>query len=251
MNVTLNTVSKSYGNNLILDNINLSIERNSIYCLLGKNGAGKSTLLNMLANIIEPTKGEIIIDELNYRNNELAIKKQLGIQSEFEQIIGELNAVDYLYWIGLLYNMDKSVILKQTENLLKYFFDSDDYLLQPSRNYSSGMCKKLAICAAVLHKPDMLILDEPFANLDPVASDKLCTFINAYRSEKRVIIVSSHDLLYVDKIATHIGVLSNHALVFNGSIDEFKNNGNIAIDEELLKYIQPIAQENSSLDEIV
>ncbi|MGF7230287.1 ABC transporter ATP-binding protein [Arachidicoccus sp.] len=251
MRVYIKELSKAYRENIVLNNLNLTIENNTTYCLLGKNGAGKSTLLNIIVNIIEPSKGAVNIDGLNYQENELAIKKQMGIQSEFDQIVGELDAVDYLYWIGLLYDMDKVELLQRIEKILEYFFEDEDDLLKLTKNFSSGMRKKLSICAAVLHRPNLLILDEPFANLDPVASKKLCSFINAYKAPERVIIVSSHDLLYVDKIATHIGVLHNQELIFNGSLTDFKENGTASIDGELLKYLQPENQDHSLLNAIV
>ncbi|QEC73459.1 ATP-binding cassette domain-containing protein [Arachidicoccus ginsenosidivorans] len=122
-----------------------------MYCLLGKNGAGKSTLLNIIADISKPTQGKVWIGGLNYQEDELAIKKELGIQSEFDQIIGDLNAIDYLQWIGMLYGMNKSASLERIENLLGYFFENEEELLKKSKSYSSGMRKKLSICAAMLH----------------------------------------------------------------------------------------------------
>lgn len=251
MHIQLQHLSKIYGKQIVLNNINLGVEQNNIYCLLGKNGAGKSTLLNIIADISKPTQGKVLIGGLNYQEDELAIKKELGIQSEFDQIIGDLNAIDYLQWIGMLYGMNKSVSLERMENLLGYFFENEEELLKKSKSYSSGMRKKLSICAAVLHKPRLLILDEPFANLDPVAAQKLCNFINAYKSAERTIIVSSHDLLYVDKIATQIGVLYDSALAFNGTLSQFKENGSSSIDNELLKYLQPDHQDESLLNAII
>ena len=251
MNIQLQQLSKVYGKQIVLNNLNLRVEQNNIYCLLGKNGAGKSTLLNIIADISKPTQGQVLIDGLNYQHNELDIKKQLGIQSEFDQIIGDLDAIDYLQWIGMLYGMDKAALPERIENLLGYFFENEEELLKKSKSYSSGMRKKLSICAAVLHRPNLLILDEPFANLDPVAGQKLCNFINAYKSPERIIVVSSHDLLYVDKIATQIGVLYDSVLAFNGTLAEFKENGSSSIDNELLKYLQPEHQDASLLNAII
>src|SRR5699024_4686446 len=134
------------------------------------------------------------------------------LQSQFNQIIEELNAYDFLEWIGLLYGMPKEVIESQINKVLNYFFEESEKLYLPSKKYSEGMKKKLAICSAILPGPKLLILDEPFANLDLVASIKLCNFLNAYKSNERIILVSSHDLLYVDKIATHIGVINRKQL---------------------------------------
>lgn len=246
MSIVLKNIRKRYKKGSdIIEELDLTIEGGSVYCLLGTNGAGKSTLLNILANLIEPTEGTVLLDHLTYAKDAIRIKKQMGIQCQFNQLIGELNARDFLKWTGLLYGMEKQQISIQSEHLLDFFFDAQDDLSRPAIHYSSGMQRKLIICSAILHKPRYLVLDEPFANLDPIASDKLCGFISAYRSPDRVVVVSSHDLLYVDRIATHIGILDKGGLVFNDTIVEFKKNG-VTLDKELLRYLAE-PNTNSSL----
>ncbi len=251
MILTLDNIAKSYNGKKVISNINLEIYGHAIYCLLGKNGAGKSTLINIISNIIEPDSGQIFFNELSYPKEEIKIKKILGLQSQFDQVIGELNAYDYLEWIGMLYGMTKSEIASQTENLLHYFFEDEENLNLESKKYSDGMKKKLAICSAILHKPQVLILDEPFANLDPVASSRLCDFLIAYKSNDRIILVSSHDLLYVDRIATHIGIIHNNQLIFNNTLDKFKENRGNDIDKSLLTYLNSGPGNVSLLDSII
>ncbi|MFT4156110.1 ABC transporter ATP-binding protein [Parafilimonas sp.] len=241
MKIEVKNISRKFGSNTVFAFLNLHIEGGTVYCLLGRNGAGKSTLLNIIANLLEPDEGDIIInDHLTFNNpNPLELKRAMGVQSQFDQVIGELNACDYLKFIGLLYKMKKDEIKQQTDNLLNYFFDEEENLSKAIQDYSSGMKRKIAICAAIIHKPSILILDEPFANLDPVASDKLCKLINAYINQERIILVSSHDLLYVDKIATHIGILDYGKLVFNDSLNVFKNSEKEGLDTNLLRYLKP------------
>ncbi|MBS0031357.1 ABC transporter ATP-binding protein [Chitinophaga sp. 22321] len=252
MSVQLESISKSYDGKLFaVENITFSIPGDAVYCLLGSNGSGKSTLLNIIANIIEPTTGQLTINDHSYATAPLLIKQKMGVQSQFNQVIGELNAFDFLSWIGLLYNMPQPELLTQRRNLLAYFFEEEEDLRKPAKTYSSGMQKKLAICAAVLHKPDLLILDEPFANLDPVACHKLCDFISAYRASQRIILISSHDLLYVSKVATHIGILHKKALVFNDTASHFTDNVEGSIDAALLKYLNPPSRDLSLIESIV
>jgi ABC-2 type transport system ATP-binding protein len=252
MSVHLEQISKSYDQKqFAVGDITLTIPDHAVYCLLGKNGSGKSTLLNIIAGLIEPTSGQVLVNGRSYAEEAILIKKNMGVQSQFNQIIGELNAYDYLSWTGLLYGMPKEQIQLQRQNLLEFFFDEGEDLHQASRYYSSGMQKKLVLCATVMHKPDVLILDEPFANLDPVACSKLCDFINAYQSPRRTLLISSHDLLYVNKVATHIGVLDRTTLVFNDTAGRFTAGQSGAIDEELLKYLQTPVHNPSLIDSIV
>ncbi len=246
MDLTIKQLCKSYGNSIALKNVDMVCQSGWTYCLLGRNGAGKSTLINILANLIGATSGEVYFDKMSYPGDENEIKKQIGLSSQYEQLIADLNARDYLHWVGLLYGLRKNDISEQIINLLSFFFDNGENLAAPCGGYSSGMKKKLAFCAAVIHKPALLLLDEPFANLDPVAASKLCRFLNAYRNQQRLIFVSSHDLLYVDKIATHIGVIDNSALVYSDTINSFKDGGTKTLDQELFKYLQP-ANDNSAM----
>jgi len=250
MELTIKKLCKSYADNHALNNVDLICEGGWTYCLLGRNGAGKSTLINILSNLIAPTTGEVFFDQLNYHKDEVQIKRQTGLLSQYDQLIGDLNAQDYLHWVGLLYGLNKNDIQVQISNLLSFFFDNGENLNASCAGYSSGMKKKLAFCASVIHKPKLLLLDEPFANLDPVAANKLCDFLNAYRNKNRLIFVSSHDLLYVDKIATHIGIINDSSLVYSDSMYHFKEGGTKTLDEELLKYLQPKNDYSSLLESI-
>ena len=251
MSIVFKDVTKTYDKGKdILQGLDLTIAADSIYCLLGKNGAGKSTLLNILTNLIGPTSGEVLLDDLSYSTDAMPIKKVTGVQCQFNQLIGELNARDFLMWTGLLYGMDKQQIATQTEHLTNFFFDEQDDLSGPAARYSAGMQRKLVLCSAVMHKPRYLVLDEHFANLDPIACGKLCEFLKAYRSPERVVVVSSHDLLYVDKIATHIGILDRGALVFNDTMARFKKDG-LTIDQELLKHLAMPETDSSLINLLV
>jgi len=251
MALIISELSKSYNSNNALNKISLSCDLGWVYCLLGRNGAGKSTLINIIANLINPTSGSVSFNDLNYIKNEVELKKQTGLLSQYDQLVGDLNAQDYLQWVGLLYGLNKTEVKKQTSNLLSFFFDNDEDLSGPCAGYSAGMKKKLTFCAAVIHKPNLLLLDEPFANLDPVAANKLCDFLIAYKNDSRLLFVSSHDLLYVDKIATHIGIINNASLVYNNSMSSFKNDGTRTLDQELLKYLQPKNNHSSLLESII
>ena len=110
------------------------------------------------------------------------------------------------------------------------------------------MKKKLAFCAAIIHTPEILILDEPFSGLDPFVANQMIQFLQKYQRADRAILISSHDLNYVEKIATHIGVLDNKTLQFNASVQEFTENGVNHLDAALLKVIQPNTADLENID---
>ena len=163
-------LSKKYGESYVLENINLTISNNTCLALIGKNGVGKTTLLNILINNISPTTGYIEFDNIKILEN-FFLKKKIGISFGTEYLIDEFTGLEYLYFINLTY---KNEILKsETLKLFNYFFENDFDKNKLIGNYSQGMKTKLSICAAVIHKPEILILDEPFANLDPTTQFRL------------------------------------------------------------------------------
>lgn len=237
MELKIIQLEKRYSIKNVLDKINITIESNSNYCLLGKNGAGKTTLINIMSDLIEANSGEVLFDNLNYNNNEIEIKKNIGLLSEESSLIEELSGFEYLTFIGKLYKLHKKDLKERIESLTSYFFDDIRDIKRTISNYSMGMKKKLMFCASVIHRPNILILDEPFSGLDPVAANLMVEFLNRYKNENRIIFLSSHNLNYIEKVATHIGVLEDGKIIFNGTLNSFLENGTKNIDDSLLNKL--------------
>lgn len=245
--IKIEDVSKFYGKKEILKNINLRIEKNEIFCLLGKNGAGKTTLISILLDLVEIDKGSIEILGKSHDVLTAEDKKLLGVAMDNLALIDEISGLDYLRFVGHIYKLPKELIESRIQDLFRYFFEDERDLDKNIGKYSTGMKKKIAFCAAVLHTPEVLILDEPFSGLDPLVANQMVLFIQKYRREDRIIFISSHDLTYVQKIATRIGVLDNSQLIFDATLDEFTKSGADALDAALLKILQP---NESELDNI-
>lgn len=234
MNIYVKQIEKKFDKKIVLNKISLVINSNSIYCLLGTNGAGKTTLINILSDLIEANSGEIQFDNLNYKYAELEIKRNIGLLSEASSLMEELSGFEYLTFVGKLYKLSKEKINERIDGLVSYFFDDLDDIKKLISNYSTGMKKKLMFCASIIHKPNILILDEPFSGLDPVAANLLVVFLNKYLNRNRIIFLSSHNLNYVEKVATHIGVLANGEILFDGTLKSFLEDGAKTIDDSLL-----------------
>jgi len=231
----------------VLNDINIDILPNSCFCLLGKNGAGKSTLFNILANLLNPDSGNILWKGKEINKCLKEFKGSTGFMLDHKVLINEFTGMQFLKFVASIYGLKddtESKILKITD----YFFENQDDLNKKIESYSSGMKQKLSFCSVILHKPDILILDEPFASLDAISSNRLIKFIKQYM-KNRIVIISSHDLSYVEKIATHIGVLDEGELKFNGDKNEFIEKGEMMIEDALFKYIQP-KEYSVSLEEL-
>jgi len=220
--ISLTSVYKSFNGNSVLENIDLSIRNDQVYCLLGKNGAGKTTLINLILNLIKPDSGMIELlskpnDQLNNQN-----KAKIGVLREDMATINELTGFDYLTLIGHFYNMPGNLINQKINEFASYFLDEKETELNNRIEiYSFGMKKKVALISAIMNEPNILILDEPFAGLDPLSAKKLVVYLNSYRSPERLILLSSHNLNYIKQIATHVGVIHKKKLLFNSGISEF------------------------------
>ena len=246
--IEIKKLTKSFGKNTVLDNIDLKIEKGNVYALLGKNGVGKTTLINIIIDLIPLDKGNILINGKAHNILNKKDKERLGVVGEELALVEELNGLEFLNFIGKIYELPKNTIVKRINDLFNYFFEDEKDLKKNISKYSTGMKKKIAFCAAILHTPDILILDEPFSGLDPFVANQMIEFLTIYHQKDRTIFISSHDLNYVEKIATHIGVLSDSKLLFNSSLQDFTNFGINSIGSALLKILKPNESELSKID---
>lgn len=246
--IQITDLKKKYAKNTIIESFNLKIDYGQTYCLLGKNGVGKTTLINMMLDLIELDSGNIKLLGKDHNKLDISDKKRIGAVVENLALIDEISGFEFLHLVGKIYKMPLDTSKKRIADLFNYFFENESDLKMNISKYSTGMKKKLAFCAAVIHAPDILILDEPFSGLDPLVASQLVMFIKKYQRADRIIFISSHDLTYVEKVATHIGVLDNRSLIFNSSLQDFTQNGEKALDSALLKILKPNATELEKID---
>lgn len=245
MNVEVKNLSKAFGKQTILSDINIELRNGEICCLLGKNGAGKTTLINIIINLITPDSGSVFYDSQSYSHIPVDIKRRIGILSETNPVIEELTAGQFLRLSGKLYQLDSDKIKQRIGDLLSWFFDNPEKVrTKRLSGFSTGMKKKIGLIAAVLHTPELLILDEPFSGLDPLAARECVDFISLYKNEQRTVFLASHDLSYVEQVATKVVVLDKQQFVFKGPLSDFTANGADQIDGVLLELLQPEDQKN-------
>ncbi|MFN7540298.1 MAG: ABC transporter ATP-binding protein [Bacteroidota bacterium] len=237
--IVINDLTKKYAKKTVIEKLNLTIENGQIYCLLGKNGAGKTTLINLILDLLIVDEGTIQLFGKAHNQLDKETKKRIGVVNENLSLLEEISGEEYLYFVGKIYQIPTEILKKRINDLFNYFFEDDSDLKKNIAKYSTGMKKKIAFCASVIHTPDILILDEPFSGLDPLVANQMIHFIIKYQRTDRIIFISSHDLSYVEKVSTHIGVLDNHRLVFNSTINSFTENGAKELDAALLRIIKP------------
>lgn len=211
--ITIQNISKVYGDRKVLDIPHLDIPKGESFGLVGNNGAGKTTLFSLLLDLIEPSSGFISIDGIKVNESELwKTKVSAFIDETF--LIGYLTPEEYFYFLGELRGQNKTTV----DEFLKHFTDFFNGEILNSKKYirdlSKGNQKKVGIVGALIGNPEMIILDEPFANLDPSTQIKLKKLIKDWRQNEQVtFLISSHDLAHATEVSNRIVLLNRGVIV--------------------------------------
>lgn len=219
--------SKSYKKDKkAVDNLNLKVDSGDIYGFIGHNGAGKTTTLRAIAGVLEFEEGDILIDGVSIKEDPVACKKKIAFIPDNPDLYEHLKGISYLNFIGDIYEVSKS----DREFLIKKYADElelTDNLGDSISSYSHGMKQKLAIIAALIHKPMLLVLDEPFVGLDPKASHTLKQTMGELCKEGGSIFFSTHVLEVAEKLCNKIAIIKAGKLVASGTTEEVKGNNSL------------------------
>lgn len=210
-------LTKYFGKQIGVDCVNMHVPQGKIYGLLGRNGAGKTTTMRMLLNLAAPTSGEILLFGEDYRKNLKEIYLRIGSMIEIPGFYENLTGSENLQIFARLRGQHKK---DSVQNALK-IVGLDKETKKTFGNYSLGMKQRLGIAAAIMHEPDMLILDEPINGLDPVGIREVRKYLEMLRLEKGVtILISSHILSEIEQLADIIGVMHEGRLIKEVSMQE-------------------------------
>lgn len=217
----LASLTKRFGDTTAVADLSLSLEPGAFLGLLGRNGAGKSTTLKMVTGLLKPTSGHIRVLGLDIATEALAIKRQIGAMPEDMALLDMLSGPQYLRFVGRMYGMPDALIDGRREEL----FDKLD-LAVPSKqliaDYSFGMKKKVALCAALIHGPRMVFLDEPFEGIDPVTSRTIKDILHSLQQSGVTLVLTSHILEVVERLCPLIAILDEGRLKGFGTLEELR-----------------------------
>ncbi len=221
MELILDEIAKSFGSKLVLRSLTLRATAGMCIGVVGKNGAGKSTLFNILANLVLPSSGTIALDGHTVTTDyPLALKKRIGALLTSTALVEEFTAREYLTYIAAIYQVVDYE--RKIDDLLRLFFTASEPLgTVRLQAFSAGMRQKIRICSCLLHKPDLLILDEPFTALDFGAAQTLVEIVTRY-TKQALLLISSHDLTYLEQTATHLLILDEQQVKYWGTVEEFR-----------------------------
>src|SRR5215470_9584829 len=214
-------LTRTFGQLVAVQDVNLRVSAGQFFGFLGPNGAGKSTTIKMLTGLLAPTSGRMELLSLDFQQNPIEVKRQIGVVPEGMGLFERLTGTEYLRFVGRMYGLDRATTQKRAEELLEFMqlADREKTLVA---DYSHGMQKKLALAAAVIHGPRILFLDEPFEGVDALAAGALKALLGRMTERGATIFLTSHVLEIVERLCSHVGIIHEGRLVAQGSIKELR-----------------------------
>lgn len=224
--LNIQNLTKRYGSKTAVDNLSLSIEAGEICAFIGHNGAGKTTTMKAVAGILQFDAGEIRIDGQSVREDPLACKRKLAYIPDNPDLYEFMTGIKYLNFIADIFGVSPAARQTRIADYAARFELTQD-LAQPIAAYSHGMKQKLAIIAAWLHAPKLILMDEPFVGLDPKAAHLLKGMMREACTQGSAIFFSTHVLEVAEKLCDKVAIIKEGKLIRSGTMEEVKGDDSL------------------------
>ena len=217
-------IAKNKRKEFYADNgISFEVNDGEILGILGPNGAGKTTLLRMIAGILEPTSGSIAFDSMNYKDNEIEIKKSIAYLSGNTKIYNYFSTYELLEMCGDIYGVDRDVLEKRIKDISKRL-EMDDFLYNRIENLSTGQTQRVNIARCLIHDPKYYILDEATSGLDIISSQIILDFIKEEKKKGKTILYSTHYMEEAENICDRVIMINKGVVIKEGTPDEVRKD---------------------------
>jgi ABC-2 type transport system ATP-binding protein len=226
--IELRRVVKKFGTFVAVDGIDLTIPRGQLYGFLGPNGAGKTTTIRMLTGLYRPTSGACIVNGFDVQRDPLGAKRAIGYVPDQPHLYEKLTGREFLYFIGGLFRMETPAVRKKIEEFARAF-ELERFIDKRAEEYSQGMRQRIVLSAALLHDPDVLIIDEPLVGLDPRSARLVKDELQKRTQAGLTVFMSTHLLEIVEEMCDRIGIIKDGRLIhedvrngargFNGELE--------------------------------
>ena len=238
---------KTYKNKAAVRDLSLAVRPGVLYAFLGPNGAGKSTTLRMLTGLLKPTSGDVLILGQSIDQDPMAVKASIGLVPDDLPLFDRLAGEETLLFIGRIHGLATAEARRRSEELLDYF-DLAEARAQAVMEYSLGMKKKLALAAALIHKPRVLFLDEALNGVDPVSVKSIADLLRALVASGLTIFFTTHVLDVAERLCDEIGVIHEGKLVASGTLDDIRRLRQMGADARLEDvFLQVVGAEKPKL----
>jgi ABC-2 type transport system ATP-binding protein len=235
--IKLTQLSKKYGTFTAVDGIDLHVPRGELFGFLGPNGAGKTTTLRIIAGILRPTSGRVEIGGIDIAVDPVSAKTKLGFIPDRPFIYEKLTGAEFLRFVAGLYDQEGSLVEHRARELLA-LFDLEEWRDELVESYSHGMRQKLIISSAFVHRPEVIVVDEPMVGLDPKAARILKDLFREYTHRGHTIMMSTHTLEVAESLCDRIGIIQAGKIRAQGTMSELRQHaagGGGGLEEIFLK----------------
>jgi ABC-2 type transport system ATP-binding protein len=220
--IELENVTKKFGDFTAVDNINLKIKSGEFFGFLGPNGAGKTTTIKMITGLYSPTSGKIKICGIDIQQNPIEAKMNIGYIPDEPFLYDKLTGLEYLYFCGGLYKIDKNFLRDRIEELIETF-ELREWINKLTEEYSRGMRQRIAIASALLHNPKVIVIDEPIVGLDPQSALIVKKTLKEYSLKGASVFMSTHLLSIAEELCDRIVIIKNGKTIFESDISILKD----------------------------
>jgi ABC-2 type transport system ATP-binding protein len=218
--LALTGLSKSFGRPAV-DGLDLTVARGEFYALLGPNGAGKTTTLRMVAGLLAPDAGRIQVLGIDLALDPAAAKRRIAYLPDDPMLYGKLKPTEYLEFVAGLWGIDAKAAEPRARELLAWL-DLEKHAHELTEGFSRGMKQKLALAGALIHEPELLILDEPLTGLDAGAARQVKDLLLSHVAKGGTVILTTHILEVAERLAQRIGIIQHGRLIAQGTLDELR-----------------------------
>jgi ABC-2 type transport system ATP-binding protein len=225
-----------FGQKMAVNHLNLAVRRGEFFGFLGPNGAGKSTTIKMMVGLLRPSSGSVWVGGVDVWKDPVRAHALMGVLPEYLNLYERLTGREFLTFAGHMYGVAEVDIRRRSEELLQVLTLADD-ADKLVVDYSVGMRKKIALAAALIHRPEVLFLDEPFEGIDPVSSRVIRDILQDLTRRGTTIFFSSHIMEVVERLCTRVGIINQGVLVAEGSIQELRERASGADKDATLEDI--------------
>lgn len=232
--IRFDNITKTYGSTTAVDGLDLTVEDGELFVFLGPNGAGKTTSIKLCASLLQPTSGRVLVNGMDAAADSLTVRSAIGYLPENPFLYERLSARQMLAFVGEARGLESTRIEQRTTELFA-LLGLDEAADRPIKGYSHGMRKKVAIAAALLHDPRVLLLDEPTSGLDPRSARVVKDLITGLRDRGATVFLSTHVLEVAERMCDRAGIIQDGRLVAAGSMDQLRAGRDATLEDIFLE----------------
>ena len=246
LGIVYDRISKSFGDVVAVNGVNLKIPNGLLYALLGPNGSGKSTLMKLTVGTLRPDSGRVLVNGVDAMLNPISVRKNVGYMPEEVVTYDSLTPAEYLSFIASLYEMPSESVRSRSEALV-HLLALDEYMTKPIGELSHGNRRKVVLAASIIHDPSVLILDEPFSGLDPESAKVLKETLLDYVSKRKTVMISTHVMEIAEAISKRVAIMQGGKVVAEGELEDLRSRTGAKDLEEAFLQVTGVSGEIQDL----